>query len=305
MVANLIGRYIWEITELSRSRHGMTLEELNKRWEGSKFYDGNPIIRKTWYSHRQQIFMQFGIDIKCDKPTNSYYIADRDDDDMPDIQTWLLNSFAVGNMLLQGKDMKNRILYEQIPSGYEYLTDLIEAMRENKIITITYHGFWGDKTATFDLKPLALKVFRQRWYLLADNIALEGMRVYALDRIQNVEITRKRFRLPKDFDAEAIFEPYVGVSLEDIKTEKIRIKVYNNQAKYFRSLPLHDSQREIKTVGDYTIFEYHLKPTYEFEQELLSHGGDVVVMEPASLREKMISRVKEMAWRYDEGHCNV
>lgn len=299
MAANLLARYIWEINELDHSRHGLTLEEINNRWKDNKLYDGKPIIRKTWYSHRQQIFMQFGIDIRCDKPSNRYYIAYRDEIGQPDIQNWLLNSFAVGNLLLQGKDMKGRILYEQIPSGYEYLTDLIEAMRGSKVVTITYHGFWHDTTATFDLKPYALKVFRQRWYLLAGNVAFEDMRVYALDRIQDLEITDNSFKLPKGFDAENVFEPYCGVSLDDKKTERIRIKVFNNQAKYFRSLPIHKSQVEVETKDDYSIFEYRLKPTYEFEQEILSHGGDVEVLEPSSLREKIISRIKEMLWRYE------
>ena len=299
MVSNLLARYIWEIDQLSRSKKGLTLEELNYRWKDCKLYDGKKIIRKTWYAHRQQIAMQFGIQIDCDKPTNRYYIAYRDEIGQPDIQNWLLNSFAVGNMLLQGKDMKGRILYEEIPSGYEYLTDLIEAMRDNRVLTITYQSFWKDQVSTFDLKPLALKVFRQRWYLLGGNISFDGMRVYALDRIQNIEITPKKFRLPKNFDAESIFEPYVGVSLDDIKTEKVRIKVFNNQGKYFRSLPLHSSQEEIRANDEYTIFEYHLKPTYEFKQELLSHGGDVVVLEPESLRKEMIEKVKEMAWRYE------
>lgn len=40
MAANLIGRYIWEISELRRSRHGLTLNELNERWERSSLYDG-------------------------------------------------------------------------------------------------------------------------------------------------------------------------------------------------------------------------------------------------------------------------
>lgn len=299
MAANLIARYIWEINELSRSRRGLTLNELNRRWENSKFYDGKEIIRKTWYSHRQQILMQFGIDIACDKPNNRYYIAHREEIGQPEIQNWLLNSFAVGNMLLQGKDMKNRILYEKIPSGYEYLTDLIDAMRDNRVITVTYQSFWRGEVATFDLKPLALKVFRQRWYLLGGNVSFEGMRVYALDRVQNVELTSKKFKLPKGFDAESIFEPYVGVSLEDIETVKVRIKVFNNQAKYFLSLPIHPSQKKVKTIDDYTIFDYYLKPTYEFKQELLSHGGDVVVLEPEYLRKEMIEKIKEMAWRYE------
>ena len=98
--------------------------------------------------------------------------------------------------------------------------------------------------------------------------------------------------MPKSFDVEELFEPYYGVSLVDGEVEKVRIKVYDNQAKYFRSLKLHESQEEIKTTPEYSIFEYHIKPTFEFEQELLSHGESVEVLEPAYLRERIKKRLE-------------
>lgn len=298
MAANLLGRYIWEINELSRSRQGLTLAELNDRWERCNLYDGKDIIRKTWYSHREQIASQFGIIIECDKHSNRYYIAYRDEIGQPDIQNWLLNSFAVGNMLLQGKDLKGRILYEQIPSGYDYLTDIIEAMRENRIISVTYQSYRKDEPSVFELKPYALKVFKQRWYLIGGNVAFDSIWVYALDRVQDIEITHKKFKMPKDFDAEELFEPYYGVSLVDGDVERVRVKVYDDQAKYFRSLKIHESQVEIKTTADYSVFEYHIKPTFEFEQELLSHGESVEVLEPKDLRERMKSTLQAALEHY-------
>lgn len=298
MAANLLGRYIWEINELSRSRHGLTLAELNKRWENCNLYDGREIIRKTWYAHREQIGSQFGIIIKCDKPTNRYYIAFRDEIGQPDIQNWLLNSFAVGNMLIQGKDLKGRILYEQIPSGYDYLTDIIGAMRESRIISVTYQSYRKDEPSTFELMPYALKVFKQRWYLVGGNVAFDGIWIYSLDRIQDIVLTQKRFKLPKGFDAEELFEPYYGVSLIDGDVERVRIKVYDNQAKYFRSLKIHESQVEIEATPEYSVFEYHIKPTFEFEQELLSHGKSVEVLEPQGLREKMKSTLQAALKHY-------
>ena len=300
MAANLLGRYIWEISELSRSRHGLTLSELNDRWEDCSLYDGKEIIRKTWYSHREQIASQFGIIIECDKRTNCYYIAYRDEIGKSDIQNWLLNSFAVGNMLMQGKDLKGRILYEQIPSGYDYLTDIIEAMRENKIISVTYQSYWKDEPTTFELMPYALKVFKQRWYLVGGNVAFDnkGIRVYGLDRFLGVEIMQKKFKIPKGFSADELFEPYYGVSLIGGEVQRVRIKVYDNQAKYFRSLKIHDSQEEIETTQDYSIFEYHIKPTFEFEQELLSHGESVEVLEPNDLREMIKSTLQSALEHY-------
>lgn len=45
-------------------------------------------------------------------------------------------------------------------------------------------------------------------------------------------------------------------------------------------------------------FEYYLKPTYDFIQELLSHGSDVEVIHPQSLRQQMKGWINNMAELY-------
>lgn len=301
MAANLIARYIWEINTVAKSRHGLTLEELNEKWEDNdRLYDGKPIVRKTWFEHRRQIENQFGIVIRADKRTNRYDIVYRDEIDKPELQEWLLNSFSVGNMLLEGKDLKGRIICEKIPSGYEYLTEIIEAMRENKIIRITYQSFKRKKQSTFELMPYAMRVFKQRWYLVGANVAFNGTWIYALDRIQDLEITDKKFKLPRDFDAEELFDNVYGSTIAvGEKAERVEINVYEEQADYFRSLPLHHSQHELHSKSpDCAVFEYYLKPTYEFIQELLSHGPCVEVIKPKKLRDTMKRWVDQMAELY-------
>lgn len=300
MAANLLGRYLWEITEVSKSRHGLTLDELNDKWEQCWLYDGRPIVRKTWYEHRVQIGKQFHVFIECDKRTNRYYLEGKDSIDMPEIQEWLLNSFSVGNMLLQGKDLNGRILCEKIPSGYEYLTEFIQAMRENKVVKIEYESFYAKEPHKVELEPYCLKVFKQRWYITGKNIGKDALRTYALDRIDDMEITDKKFKMPKGFDAQELYDTVYGIILDnDKKVERIEINVYNGQADYFRSLPLHQSQRELSSNKDCTVFEYYLKPTYDFIQELLSHGPDVEVVHPQSLRQQMKHWIKDMSELYE------
>lgn len=299
MAANLIARYIWEVNALAKARHGLSLEELNEQWRDSYLYDDKDIVRKTWWEHRNQIGVQFGIDIEFDKQTKRYFIKSRNEINRPAIQEWLLDSFAVGNMLLQGKDLHGRILCEHIPSGYEYLTEIIQAMREGKCLTITYQSFWKEEVQVISLEPYFIKVFKQRWYLIARSSAHEELRRYALDRIQDLHISNQKFKIPKDFDAEEMYEDAYGIVIgKEEKVERIEINVYNNQAKYFRSLPLHSSQREIETSDSCSVFEYYLKPTYDFIQELLLHGPDVEVIHPNSLRQLMKQRIEEMTELY-------
>lgn len=300
MAANLIGRYLWEINEVARSRRGLTLDELNEKWEKCWLYNGRPIVRKTWFEHRVQIGEQFHVYIECDKHTNRYYLEGKDSTGMPEIQEWLLNSFSVGNMLLQGKDLNGRIICEQIPSGYAYLTEFIQAMRENKVVKLEYQSFYAKEPQEVELEPYCLKVFKQRWYITGKNIVKNALRTYALDRIDDMEITDKKFKMPKGFDAQELYDTVYGIILDnDKKVERIEINVYNGQADYFRSLPLHQSQRELSSTKDCTVFEYYLKPTYDFIQELLSHGPDVEVIHPQSLRQQMKHWIKDMSELYE------
>ena len=300
MAANLIARYIWEVNALAKSRQGLTLEELNEQWESCYLYDDRPIVRKTWWEHRQQIALQFGIDIGCDMHTNRYSIKHRDELGRPDFQEWLLDNFAVGYILQQAKDLRSRILFEQVPAGYDYLTKIIQAMRESKVISLTYQGFWQTEAHNLMVAPYCIKAFKQRWYLIARKVKSGDMHTYALDRIQGMAITDDKFALPKDFDAEELFGTVYGIVLDqEEKVERIEINVYNNQAKYFRTLPLHSSQKEIGSDEYCTVFEYRLKPTYDFIQELLLHGPDVEVIHPESLRQIMKRRIQEMAELYE------
>lgn len=299
MAANLIARYFWEVNALSKTRCGLSLEELNQQWLDSYLYDGKDIVRKTWWEHRNQIAIQFGINIEYNKQTNRYYIQSREEINHPAIQEWLLNSFAVSSMLLQGKSLRNRILCEHIPSGYEHLTEIIQAMRESKSLTLTYQSFWKTEAQKIAAEPYFIKVFKQRWYLIAYTPDKEGLRTYALDRIQDLHVSDQKFKMPKGFDAEEMFATSYGIVIgQEEKVKRIEINVYNNQANYFRSLPLHPSQREIKTSDDCSVFEYYLKPTYDFIQELLLHGPDVEVIHPNSLRQIMKQRIEDMAELY-------
>jgi len=172
-------------------------------------------------------------------------------------------------------------------------------MRESKCLTLTYQSFWETEAQKITIEPYFVKVFKQRWYLGAYSPNKDGLRIYALDRIQHLRITDQKFKMPKNFDAEAVFATAYGIVVDqEKKVERIEINVYNYQANYFRSLPLHPSQKEIKTSEDGTVFEYYLQPTYDFIQELLLHGPDVEVIHPNSLRQIMKQRIAEMAALY-------
>ena len=158
-----------------------------------------------------------------------------------------------------------------------------------------YQSFERDSMKTYELEPYAVKLFRQRWYVVGKVKDREGVLIFALDRILHLTKTNLKFNYPKQFNVHDYYRDSFGIIIErGVDCQRVRIKVMNGQAKYFRSLPLHHSQKEVETYPEYSIFEYWLKPTYDFEQELFSHREDIEVLEPTTLRKTMKESIEKM-----------
>ena len=124
-------------------------------------------------------------------------------------------------------------------------------------------------------------------------------RVYALDRISDIQDTGKVFKMKKDFDVCQYFEGCCGVITSDEPIQRIVLLAYGGFADYLRTLPLHESQREIEGDDESTLFEYHLKPTFDFYQLVLAQGDQVEVLEPESVRDEMRNFAKNMLDYYN------
>ena len=118
--------------------------------------------------------------------------------------------------------------------------------------------------------------------------------VYSLDRFEKVERTDEHYDIPEGFDIQEYYSISYGVSDVKSKPELIRFRVNASQVNYFRTLPLHPSQKEEETTDEYSVFTCFVIPTYEYRQEILSHGANVEVLSPASLREKIKGEIENM-----------
>jgi predicted DNA-binding transcriptional regulator YafY len=196
--------------------------------------------------------------------------------------------------------MKDRILLEDIPSGQEYLSTIIEAMKKNYVIQITYQSYWRDESNTFNVEPYCIKLFKQRWYMLAWNPYYEQLMIYAVDRIYDIEVLKdQKFKMVDDFKASEFFENFYGIIANtDAEPFDIKLKLSASQANYLRSLPIHSTQKEIERSSEYSIFKMHLCPEFDFQMEVLSMGEDIEVLEPLWLREEIACKIKRMLNKY-------
>lgn len=293
MAKNYFKRYIWLVDLINRRKY-VSFKEISEAWRRSPLNEtGEPLSERTFFNHKDAIAGMFGIEILNDRSLGFYIGHSNLGSD--ETSEWMLHTLCLNNVLHENADMKDRILMEKVPSSERFLTETISAMRDSRVVSLCYQSFRHPEPHCFNVRPYCVKYFKQRWYMLGDSDL--GLRIYSLDRFVDMEELEERFELPKGFDAEEYFRNYFGVIIGEAP-EDVRIRVVPDQVKYFRTLPLHGSQKETVQEDGSSVFSYHIAPTFDFVQEILSHGADVEVLEPAELRERISEDVAGMASRY-------
>ena len=300
MAAHQVNVYLWLMDAIA-SGH-LTREDIDRRWSRCRYNDDHEdqFPERRFHRYRHELEEIFDIDIKCNRSRGCVYYIENKDDIGGDLgRKWLLNAMSVHSMLDQAQDISENILYEDIPLGTQYLTSIVDAIRTRTKLKVTYHNFIRNEIYDFYLAPYCLKAFKQRWYVAGcPSTHPTETRVYALDRILGMEFTTDEFKYPKDFDSHHFFAPYYGV-FRNAKPTKVIIEANDKSTQYLRLLPLHASQKEIKQIEDFTYFEYDIAPTFDFIQELRTHGTDIRIVEP----EALVKVFKKEARKAYEMYC--
>ena len=289
--------YIWLVNTIRKARK-ITFAEINERWLETEMSEGIPMARSTFNRHKDAIEDIFGIYIDCDRQNGyKYYIGNSHVLREDSVQNWMLSTLSVSNVISEGLSLQDRILLETASSGGEYLPLVIEAMKKNVRVKISYQRYGADEPKQLDFEPYCIKLFNKRWYILAhfhreattEREADDYFGMFSFDRIRSLELTNVKFRIDPDFDAAEYFSENFGVLVHDgTPRERIVIRAYGQERYYLRDLPIHHSQRIIKEGEDYTDFELTLRPTSDFKSYLMSRGEYIKVLEPQSLAEEIV-----------------
>ena len=283
--AYLFNCYIWLLNTIARGP--ISRAAIDEKWAhaNANEYKQDYLPESNFHRWKSTIEMLFRVNIKCNA-FNEYYIEEASDIRGADLRSRLLNLMSMDGLLKDSKELSDQILFEPVPSGEKFLAPIIEAMRDKTAIEMTYQSFTHDYPSTFIVEPYCLKMFKQRWYVLAYSPGIRKLYLYSLDRIHAIEPTTQKYKLPENFNAEAYFKDAYGTADLGYEPVEVKISISAGQAHYLRTLPLHASQEEIETNEDYSIFRYFVIPSYDFKQELYKYGSDVEVLAPESMRKE-------------------
>ena len=303
----LFKEYIWIINTIYQSG-GMTLADLNEKWKKTEMSDGLPFTRLTFYRHRQGIWENFHISIRCNRHTMCYYIANDNVMRENSMQNWLLNTLSVNSVISNSGSLDSRILMESIAGSNDILESIVRAMEKSKKIEVVYRRYGNAESSRFVAEPYCIKLWNRRWYSVFhrhrpatdEKPEREYLGVYSIDRIEQVKVLQETFVMNRDFDAEGFFSECFGVVAGDgSQAEEVVLRAFGQQVYYLRGLPMHHSQEELETGDGYSDFRLMIRPTADFVNNLLSCGSSVKVLQPKSLADKIKEELMKAVGRYE------
>ena len=277
-----IARYSIIINKLRR--HPANFKEISDylgRESKMQEYNFN-VSKRTFQRDLEDIRSLYNIDIQYDFSRKVYYI---DYDDQPDMNARILEAFDTFNALNLSDRLSNHIHFEKRrPQGTEHLYGLLHAIRNQVQIRFVYRKFWEDNLTNRVVEPYAVKEFRNRWYVLGRDMNDHQVKSFALDRLSELDITKKKFQLPVDFNVNDHYRYCFGIiSPNDDKPEEVVLSFNAFQGKYIKSLPLHESQQVLIDNDQELRVQLTLFITHDFFMELLSYGANLKVLKPTRL----------------------
>jgi predicted DNA-binding transcriptional regulator YafY len=243
-------------------------------------YNYNVAFR-TFQRDIKDIESLYNIEIRYDFSKKTYQIEYEGE---PEANERILEAFDTFNALNITDGLSKYIHFEQRrPQGTENLYGLLHAIKNCKKINFEYKKFWEERSSKRNVEPLALKEFKSRWYLIANDLKDNRIKTFGLDRLTDLNITNQPFNYP-NFNIKEYFKYCFGI-IRGVEGEpqQIILSYEPIQGKYIKSFPLHESQQIIIDNDDELRIKLYVYITHDLNMELLSYGNSLTVLEPKIL----------------------
>ncbi|OXM43637.1 helix-turn-helix transcriptional regulator [Amycolatopsis alba] len=181
------------------------------------------------------------------------------------------------------------------------LSELADAVWRGRRIKVRYER-WGQRKVERVLDPLGLILKAGNWYLAARCDGTD--RTYRVSRIEELEELGETFERPSDFDLAHYWQEW-SEQFEKRMYSRVAVVRLNGYARIL--LPFYlgaVGARALREAvaepdeDDWLTMELPVEPGDSAVGELLRFGGNLEVLEPADLRERLAEEIRKMGARY-------
>ena len=255
------------------------------------------ITKRTFQRDLDEIRTLFNVDIQYDFSRKVYAISE---DSKNEANHRMLEAFDMFNALNITEELSGAVLFEKRkPQGTENFYGLLHAIKNHFVIRYSYLKYDDDEITTRVVEPYAMKEFKGRWYLLAREQNDKNVKTFGLDRIENLQITKKHFDWPSNFNVNDLFKNCFGIiNPFDKHPEEIILSFDPFQGKYIKSFPLHETQQLLIDSDKEVRIGLALCITHDLVMELLSYGETLRIVKPDSLKTTIRDTAKRVIALY-------
>ncbi len=255
--------------------------------------------KRTLQRDLKDIRNLFGIDVQYSPAGKGYYITASEGE--TGNFSRIMEAYDLFNVFNSAAALSPFVHLEKRQSqGTEHLEPLLQAIKGNLQVQFSYQLFWGPKPLLRTVEPYALKEYQNRWYVIGREAGEAGTKTFALDRLQELQITDQKFEYPQDYRVADAYEHSFGIySSAGREPAEIILSFEPVQGQYIRTLPLHPSQQIIADTEEELRIRLRLCIAPDFTMKLLSFGDSVKVISPAGLAGEIRKAHQSAAAQYE------
>ncbi|MBD5176937.1 MAG: WYL domain-containing protein [Bacteroidales bacterium] len=234
-----------------------------------------------------EIKSMFDIEIKH-RRGEGYFIAERIDNSELRYEELLLN-FDLLTSINHSSNITGFIIPEHHrPKGSENISAIIHAIKCTNLIKFDYLLIRkNNRILSKTVRPHFLKESLGLWYLVAFDEMCK-LRVYAVDRISNLEILPDKFKRDEHIDPDGLFQNSYGIwDDETIPIEDVELSYSPLDGYFLKATPLHSSQEVIIDNEEEFRIRLKIRITNDFVMALLARSNSLTVIRPTALRERI------------------
>jgi len=179
----------------------------------------------------------------------------------------------------------------------EHFSVVAAALLKRSRVWIKHYNRKDDRETERAVSPQRLVHYRDNWYLDAYCHLREDLRSFAVDAIPEARLLDER---AKEVAASELDE-YLGSGYGIFAGRKVQwatLKFTPEAARWVSAQNWHPKQRSrVEKDGSY-VLEVPYAEDRELVMEILKHGAQVEVLEPAQLRKRVADALKQATQRY-------
>ncbi|MGI8554560.1 MAG: helix-turn-helix transcriptional regulator [Dehalococcoidia bacterium] len=178
-------------------------------------------------------------------------------------------------------------------SNESTLVHVRRSIQQRQVVRLRYRAYRREQAEWRDVEPTSLVHLQGRWHVAGFCRLRQSLRIFRLDRIDQVELLDERFPLSERHNVDSCSRSLQGEFVE------ARIRFEPAVERWIRERqPFIFLREELDSLGP--VYVYALRNEQELVNWLLSWGAAVEVMSPPSLRVLLAAEAQRIVERHSE-----